>query len=530
MTPPVSDVLLGFEVGTGADVRIPIRHLAITGQTQEAGKTTALEALIHRSGLRAVTFITKRGEGSFTAARRVRPYFRDAGDWQFVASILEASRGEKLKIERAWIIRASKGAHTLAEVHRNVKKAMDDPKIKGMSADMYLTLDAYLEVVVPTIGRIEWATGLDLADGVNVIDLSDVPDEMQHLVIQSSINWVLNREQHTVVVIPEAWKFIPQGRGTPVKRAAAAYIRQGAALKNFLWLDSQDLGGIDKEILRSVPVWILGVQRETNEIKRTLENIPDGIAKPKRADIATLELGQFIACWGRHTLTTYVQPAWLSAEDAQDVARGELDGSALARLFAPGPAHKEQARLVAKETTVTETEAKALRDENARLRNENGELARRISALEQKAAPIPVTVPGPGKIVHVPAPPAVVPTDVEAQYQYVKDRLIVEAATNPVLLRVLTERPEIEVRLERKVVQIDGKSLKGRLARLIAEGFFDEGQTQGATRTRLKQSGPDVNQGNLWRAMQDFVSDGFFMNIGNDYRAVSGMKVNIGEG
>lgn len=33
-------VRLGFEVGTGDPVDIPIRHMAVTGQTQEAGKTT----------------------------------------------------------------------------------------------------------------------------------------------------------------------------------------------------------------------------------------------------------------------------------------------------------------------------------------------------------------------------------------------------------------------------------------------------------------------------------------------------------
>lgn len=130
------DVHLGYEVRTGKPVTIPIRHLAVTGQTQEAGKTTTLEALITRSKLRAVTFITKRGEGSFRNARSIEPYFREQADWQFVASILEASRQEKLKFERAWIIRASKGAKTLADVQTNVRKALENPKIRGMSADV----------------------------------------------------------------------------------------------------------------------------------------------------------------------------------------------------------------------------------------------------------------------------------------------------------------------------------------------------------------------------------------------------------
>lgn len=311
-------VLLGFEVGTGDYVHIPVRHLAVTGQTQEAGKTTTLEALITRSGLRAVTFITKRGESAFTREARIRPYFREQTDWQFVASLLEASRGEKLKFERAWIIRASKGARTLADVHANVKAALETAK--GMSADVYLCLDAYLDQVVPQLASVKWATGLELVPGVNAVDMSGLSVEMQHLVIRSTLLWVLEKEQGTVVVVPEAWKFIPQGRGTPVKLAAEAYIRQGAALHNYLWLDSQDLGGVEKTILRSVPVWLLGVQRESNEIKRTLDSIH--AKKPKPAEVAQLRLGEFYACWGAHAVKTYVQPAWMGEEDARGHARG----------------------------------------------------------------------------------------------------------------------------------------------------------------------------------------------------------------
>src|SRR5438128_1475559 len=112
-------VHLGFEVGTGKRVEIPVRHLCITGQTQEAGKTTTLEALIERSGLSALAFVTKRGEGAFLRAHQLTPYFKEQTDWKYVAAILEASRGEKLKWERQWIIQASKGARTLTEVQQN---------------------------------------------------------------------------------------------------------------------------------------------------------------------------------------------------------------------------------------------------------------------------------------------------------------------------------------------------------------------------------------------------------------------------
>src|SRR5690606_25849343 len=132
----------------------------------------------------------------------------------------------------------------------------------------------------------------------------------------------------------------------------------------YVWLDSQDLGGIEKEVLRHVPVWVLGVQREANEIKRTLANIPASVAKPSASDIATLELGQFYACWGRHAIKTYVQPLWLDAAIAQRVAMGEQAAS-----VAPPPPPE-------KETAVTSTEADRLNEENTQLRAENADLRR----------------------------------------------------------------------------------------------------------------------------------------------------------
>ena len=84
---PAGTVHLGFAVGTGAPVAVPVQHLAVTGQTQASGKTTTLEALVARSGLAAIAFVTKRHEGSFRGDHhRIAPYFRERADWQSVAS------------------------------------------------------------------------------------------------------------------------------------------------------------------------------------------------------------------------------------------------------------------------------------------------------------------------------------------------------------------------------------------------------------------------------------------------------------
>lgn len=518
-----AEVLLGYEVGTGEPVSLPLKHMAITGQTQEAGKTTALEALITRSGMKAVAFVTKRGEGSFGQARTIRPYFREQADWQFVASILEASRGEKLKFERAWIIRASRGATTLADVQRNVQKAMETAK--GMSADVYLTLDAYLEAVVPQIDRVDWASRVDLAAGLNVMDLTALNVEMQHLVIRSTLDWVLNYETDTAIVVPEAWKFIPQGRGTPVKLAAESFIRQGAGLRNLLWLDSQDIAGVEKIILKSVPVWVLGVQREANEVKRTLAQIPAGIRKPKPEAIATLGLGQFFVCYGTHTTKVYVQPTWMTADEARRVARGErtiTQRPALTPL--PARSAASAASVEPEETIVNEREADALRRENEELRARIEEFEKRErSRAESSSHGTAVDAPSSGRRTE-PGDAGRTPASADALYEEFKRRLLAE----PAVLRVLTAKPQIDVEVERKIVTVDGTSVKGRVAKLLAKGFFRAPQGQGETRTELRRTGPDINTGTLSKVFGDLLAEGFLEKYGaTKYVEVPDMKVNI---
>ena len=249
--------------------------LAVTGQTQAAGKTTTIEALVARSGRRAIAFVTKRHEGSFRGDHhRVAPYFRERADWQFVQAILEATMRERMRFERAWIMRASKGAKTLADVRRNVQRLMD--RSKGLSADVYMQLDAYLEIVVPQIDRLPYTSTLSLARGLNVMDVSPYTTEMQSLVIRSVIEWIYEHGRDTLVVIPESWEFVPQARGSPVLLAAEQLIRKGGAGGNFVWLDSQDIAGVHKNVLRSVGVWIL--RRAT----RTTRSAPRACAHPRQ--------------------------------------------------------------------------------------------------------------------------------------------------------------------------------------------------------------------------------------------------------
>src|SRR4030042_3908957 len=113
------EILLGYEIGTANPIYIKLSHLIATGITQLSGKTTTEEALIKRSGKRAIVFKTKVGETGFSEGTVIPPYFKEKSDWQYVSSLLEATLREKLKFERAWIIQICKNTDSLLQVKAN---------------------------------------------------------------------------------------------------------------------------------------------------------------------------------------------------------------------------------------------------------------------------------------------------------------------------------------------------------------------------------------------------------------------------
>lgn len=318
-------ISLGYELGTGQEVELKPSHLIVCGVTQLSGKTTTLEALINRSGMKAIAFKTKPGEAGFTNGSIIRPYFSERSDWQYVQSLLEATMKERMKFERAMIIRMTKGTVSLKQVKVNVDKMLNEGKIRSFDRDILTNLQAYFEIIIPRLERIEFAKDLKLSEGVNIMDLEKMPEEVQSLVIRSTIEKVLNSETNTIVIIPEAWKFLPQGRGNPVKQIAESFIRQGAAKGNYLWIDSQDMSGVDKGPLKQISAWILGLQTERNEVQHTLDQISLPTAtKPKAEEIMTLKLGHFICVTPEFVKRVYVRPSWLGVEEAKAISMDQL--------------------------------------------------------------------------------------------------------------------------------------------------------------------------------------------------------------
>jgi hypothetical protein len=486
----VSEILLGYEIPSGKEVLIPVRHMCVTGQTQESGKTTTLEALIARSERRAIAFVTKRGERSFESGRKILPYFQERADWEFVESVIEAIMQQKMKFERAWIVRACKGAHSLADVRRNIRDLMAKSK-RSMDQDLYMLLGEYLDKVLPLLARLPKADRIELRPGLNVMDLRNYPDELQMLIISSSMRWVHHEENDVITILPEAWKFAPQGRNTPVKLEVRKIAREGAGLKNYIWVDSQDIAGVEKEILRAASVWLIGVQREANEIERALKSIPKGIKRPKEGDVPSLRLGQFFACWGEHVQKVYVMPVWMRQIEAIKIARGEMR---VGDVTPPPRAEEEGMDYKAAYEEAQET---------------IGDLKARIAELE-------LMVRGPAK-ANTPAPVKPSPANIDGE----------------VAMSLEVKRPVIDVTKRIYVIEASDEDQFGRIALLVSEGFFDSPKkiehinkefiTRGWAASTGRPSPKNLDMAKL-------AEYGFVQVVGTgSYQSVPGMKVNVKE-
>lgn len=325
-------ILLGFEIKTGKKIEIEPSHLIVTGLTQKSGKTTTLEALITRSNLKAVAFRTKINESGFSQGSFIPPYFRERFDWEYVQSVLEAIMKERLRFQRSWIIRACETAQSLTDVARNIDTALADPKIRSLDKSVFIELQAFFRKILPLIQYANFSRTLELRDGLNIMDLVRFPVELQGLVIDSVLEHVLKHETDTIIIIPEAWRYLPEGRNTPVKLTAEQFIRQSASSNNFLWIDSQDITGVDKTPLKQISTWILGYQSEKNEVKRTIEQMPlPSKLRPTSDEIMTLEKGHFYCCTERFVKKVYVLPSWLPEEKGIEIAKGKLNVSDIKR-------------------------------------------------------------------------------------------------------------------------------------------------------------------------------------------------------
>lgn len=328
-------ILAGYEIGTGRPVTIPATHMAVTGQTQRSGKTTAMEAIVERSGMRAIAFITKRGESAFQFGHIIDPYFKDRSDWRFVKDLFEQLTGYAQNEKEAELISICDGAKSLEHVWERVKRKLETKQSKRHQ-DMYIRMNAYFEEIMPPLAQIPKSKRLDLKKGVNVIDMTSFEGQhsVQEMLIQNALQWVYEKEEKTIFIVPEAWDFLSEEHGSITRTAGREFIRRSAAMHNFLWADCQDIRGLDKVILGQMGVWMVGNQREMNEVGRTIKSFASLPAPPTPTEIMTLGIGEFFILHGTESKKTFVQAVWADAHACALYAKNR-DANGAARMALP---------------------------------------------------------------------------------------------------------------------------------------------------------------------------------------------------
>lgn len=131
-------------------------------------------------------------------------------------------------------------------------------------------------------------------------------------------------------------------------------------------------------------------------------------------------------------------------------------------------------------------------------------------------------------ITHAPGVPFIpIGQEFDALYQRIKTRFIEEARIDPILLQLIMQRTELVVEIEPRVVVVDGMgSLKGRVARLMAQGWFATARATSAVRKELARTGTDPGGGGgLSTVLTDYVKDGFLTREGDGYLLAPSVKV-----
>lgn len=614
----MTEIVLGYEIGSGDRVNIPLRHTAVTGRTQESGKTTTLEAIIDRlEKYSAVAFITKRGEGSFRLQRPIPPYFREpeldaeTPMWRWVESIfgtlgesvggddqaliiqcsemvLQAEKYKQKGEARVRLVDSGTPVTTLEHVADNVSLMLQHAR--GRDKKSLTRLNAYFKIVMPQIRRMRGSARLELAHGLNVMDIADLSLEMQMLVIRGVLEEVYTRYTRTVVVIPEAWKFIPLRRSSPVRFAADNFIRQALALKNVLMLDSQDLANIATETLKSIGVWVLGVQGEINEVKRVVDYIP-AIPKIPREEIMQLGRGEFYCVAEGRARKVYVQPAGMDDAHAVAIARGDERADswkAIERVLdkaAPRPPRLEQLQIQEKpddEHTpeseydarqskqrddlgaslgIDRSSASAIRDpaadrssrsrddqretdetegdemwkekyeeaqaEIARLKLDLADTIRRQSYFRDLQAGVGSAEPDSDKDKTSLNGLNTPPFAIPAPDNF--GRFLRQLRAHPEVIALLREQPTIEVTLARPRVDWDSGTVSGKVAHLFSQGFFKTAQPATSVVRELKRRGCDTPTTNVYKPLNKLAEMGFVTIEPDGYLAVPGMKISTKE-
>jgi len=497
----VSEIHIGFS--KGEPVEVPLQHTIVVAITRY-GKSTTLKHMKESlpKDFKVLFLDVKRPRDFEGMGVEIPTYLEDRTDPVGLKNLLEASGKMGLKFEFSELIKVCKqcaaedkeGRYGFRDVLDGITSNLKE-KMHPIRESKLLVLQHLLGRLVRDLDKTEMVDELELPSRFNVMDLSKAPRMVKQLAVYSTLKWILERCRNTVIVLDELPDFAPQRHGTPAREVIGEAVRKGGASGIWLWLSGQTITGVDKNVLKECNYWILGRQREWNEAKRTLDQIPFK-TDLKVDNIMTLPVGHFIVVSEEGAYLTYVQPPGVDVEPARKVSLGELSVKDVEKLMVM----EEEDEMVWKERCEEE------RQKREELEKEFARQVERLSDLkaQEKIKDLEKRIEEMQKTIMQLKDEK---TDVEKQHgkaveliSDLKERLaafehfeealvgllqptlvkllkIVKQAPGfepgspvPSEVAVVTEQPALTIKTERPSVELTDKTTEGKIAIVYAEG------------------------------------------------------------
>lgn len=283
---------------SGEDVRLEVYHTLLTGQTGLSGKTTTTLSLLDQvvgRGYTALVFDSKPTRREFLGFHDVPVCYRATNDPLILMPLLESIfQGRKLTREFTVLSRITETGSDLLDFAQNAVE-MEKLSRSGWVKDAAHKLANLLRRLDKELKGLDLVEDLALEKGsVNVMPLNRMSPDAQQLVVKTAFELALKFwPRRLILVLDEAFRFLPQKRGSACKFAIQDLITQGAATELFVWMNTQFLVTTEKDPMRAMPNKILGRQDHNLEIEATLELIPPRV-KITTDDIMSLHKGEFI--------------------------------------------------------------------------------------------------------------------------------------------------------------------------------------------------------------------------------------------
>jgi hypothetical protein len=315
-------------VPDGEPVTVEPFHFAIIGQTQFSGKTTLIKRLSEWAvslGYKVLIFDSKETEADYSGfGREVPVCLRETTDSFVLIGLLESMFKRRLTPYYATLSRITEGARGFGDIIARARE-LEARTRSSWLRDACRVLYDLLERLETETSRVEAVPELKLYDGINRMAINNFTLEAQQLIIRNSFEDALHiYKSNLILVLDEAFKFLPEKWSSAATRAVMNVVTQGAKTGLYVWLASQFLAVTDKDPLKACAVKFLGTQDHITEVKHTLDLIPEARGKFTADDIMKLKLGHWILVRKRPPFVgmVYSVPVGVPEDVGVEVARG----------------------------------------------------------------------------------------------------------------------------------------------------------------------------------------------------------------